>query len=260
MALITCQFHSEILGMATTMNVILPQQTVSQIGLANATTAGPCKVLYLLHGLSDDHSIWLRRTNIERYVAPLGIAVVMPNCHRGFYTDAVDGFRYFTHIAEEVPALAEQFFQISSRPEDRSIAGLSMGGYGAFKIALRQPERWAAAASLSGVADMDCAFMRNAEGAFRHELERLFGNLDALRPEDDLPALLRAVANTAGPKPRLFQCCGSEDFLYDANSSTRALAASLPLDYRYEEGPGGHDWDFWDRWIQRVLTWMFDPA
>lgn len=89
--------------------------------------------LYLLHGLSDDHTIWLRRTSIERYVASMGLAVVMPAVHRSFYTDMDKGYRYWTFISEELPALARSFFPLSDKREDNFAAGLSMGGYGAFK-------------------------------------------------------------------------------------------------------------------------------
>lgn len=96
--------------------------------------------LYLLHGLSDDDSIWLRRTSIERYVAQMGIAVVMPQVHRSFYTDMAAGGQYWTFISEELPALARSFFPLSAKREDNFVAGLSMGGYGALKLGLRKPE------------------------------------------------------------------------------------------------------------------------
>jgi len=83
MALIQCNFFSESLGFCTTMNVILPQPARERY-----------RVLYLLHGMSDDHTIWCRRTSIERYVDPLGLAVVMPAVHRGYYTDMAAGYRY----------------------------------------------------------------------------------------------------------------------------------------------------------------------
>src|SRR5437870_5614411 len=99
------------------MTVLLPQQTQAQIGMAGVA-AGPAPVLYLLHGLSDDHTTWLRRTSIERYAAGLGLAVVMPAVHRSFYADEVHGHRYWTFLTEELPALVSQFFRVSDRPGD----------------------------------------------------------------------------------------------------------------------------------------------
>ncbi len=159
------------------MHVILPQQTHTQIGMQNVTGTGLHPTLYLLHGLSDDDSIWLRRTSIERYVADLGIAVVMPQVHRSFYTDMAEGGRYWTFISEELPTLARSFFPLSHQREDNFVAGLSMGGYGAFKLALRKPEQYAAAASLSGALDM-VAHLNNTGGSAlqQAEMKRIFGS------------------------------------------------------------------------------------
>src|SRR5215207_6612200 len=155
MAHLRCDFFSVALILSTTMTVILPQETSTQIGMASRHRQGLPPVLYLLHGLSDDDTIWLRRTSIERYVAPLGLAVVMPQVHRSFYTDEAVGGRYWTFLSEELPALVYSFFRLSDRREDTFVAGLSMGGYGALKWALRDPQRFAAASSLSGALDVE---------------------------------------------------------------------------------------------------------
>ena len=153
MALVHCDFYSDVLGLSVQMDAILPQETESQIGMVGVAARAEHPTLYLLHGLSDDHTIWQRRTSIERYVAPLGLAVMMPAVHRSFYTDMARGYRYWTFVSEELPRLARSFFHLSASRDDNFVAGLSMGGYGAFKLALRCPEKFAAAASagLAGV-------------------------------------------------------------------------------------------------------------
>ncbi|MBW5447087.1 esterase family protein [Cohnella sp. CFH 77786] len=246
MALFQCDFYSNVLGMATSMNVILP--------------GGPAgerlPAMFLLHGLSDDHTIWLRRTSIERYAEAYGIAVVMPNVHRGFYTDMKQGFPYWRFISEEVPALAQSWFPLSRERESTFAAGLSMGGYGAFKLALRCPDRFAAGASLSGALDMvnrweDYDFFPD------QEYRRIFGSREELAgSEDDLFFVAEKLAASGAERPKLFQCCGTEDFLYDANVKFRDHARRLGFDHVYEEGPGSHEWGYWDRNIQRVLEWL----
>ena len=264
MALIHCDFYSETLALATSMVVILPQPAP-----AAAATGGPRMpgrpapasarrhpTLYLLHGLSDDHTIWQRRTSIERYAALADLAVVMPAAGRSFYTDTACGRRYWTFVSEEVPAVARSLFPLSARREETFVAGLSMGGYGAFKLALRRPEAFAAAASLSGSLDMARA-PETAEPEFREELKRVFGRLDRIQgSENDLFFLARRVARSRGPKPRLYQWCGTEDFLHADNRRFRDHALRLGLDLTYEEGPGTHEWACWDRQIQRVLEWL----
>ncbi len=155
--------------------------------MAGAGTDAPPPVLYLLHGLSDDDTIWLRRTSIERYVAEFGLAVVMPQVHRSFYLDGEYTGAYWTFVAEELPALVAGFFRVSQAREDTFVAGLSMGGYGAMLHALRQPGRFAAAASLSGALDVGAW----AEGGDPHGLLRTIAGGRSLAGTDaDLLTLL----------------------------------------------------------------------
>lgn len=257
MALIECKFYSEVLGLSTSMTVILPQQTTTQIGMSNVSRGKLHPTLYLLHGLSDDDSIWLRRTAIERYVAEMGIAVVMPQVHRSFYTDMATGGRYWTFISEELPALACSFFPLSDKREDNFVAGLSMGGYGAIKLGLRKPENWAAAASLSGALDMVHQSLNWEDPSQKSkEYLQIFGDQDIAGTPEDLLWLLQEVDRSEGPKPLLYQCCGTEDFLYEDNQTFREACAKTQLSLTYEEGPGEHEWGYWDTKIRDVLKWL----
>ncbi|MDD3276658.1 MAG: alpha/beta hydrolase family protein [Kiritimatiellales bacterium] len=253
MALFQCSFFSDALKISTSMNVILPQKSTQQIGMESTASKAPA-VLYLLHGLSDDHSIWLRRTSIERYVANLPLAVVMPACNRSFYTDmARGGAAYWTFISEELPQIVQSFFNVSNDWKNTFVAGLSMGGYGAFKLALTHPERYAAAASLSGCLDINTvAAERKAAG--QDEYENIFGPLDQLPGSaNDLLALIDRFPETA--KTKFYQCCGTADFLYQENLTFRDHAKKLDLTYE-EHQDMVHDWGYWDRQIQSVLKWL----
>ncbi|MEM1213752.1 MAG: alpha/beta hydrolase family protein [Planctomycetota bacterium] len=266
MPLLHCQFHSRTLGLATAIDVLLPQPTdASQIGLDGSNTNTPCQgwpTLYLLHGLSDDHSIWLRRTALERYAAPLGLAIVMPNAHRSFYTDMATGPRYFAFLTEELPALCRSMFRLSDSRADNFVAGLSMGGYGAFKWALTHPDRFAAAASLSGALDMQLHINDPIDRLDAHELANIFGPPDTFADSpNDLFALARKAASQPQPKPKLYQCCGADDFLIQDNHNFNRLAQDLKLDHVYEEHPNhAHTWAYWDQQIQRVLEWLPLPT
>jgi putative tributyrin esterase len=258
MALVHCDFFSETLGLCMSMYVILPQRTQGQIGMKGQAGAGKHPTLYLLHGLSDDHTIWLRRTSIERYVAPLGLAVVMPAVHRSYYTDMQEGGRYWTYISEELPRRAREFFPLSDRRADNFVAGLSMGGYGAFKLALNCPARFCAAASLSGALRLNAKDLFGPQAGDRlPEMRRVFGSPQRYaRSANDLEHVARRLARSGKPRPRLFQCCGTEDFLYAQNVQFRAFIERLGYDLTYEEETGAHEWGYWDRKIQRVLEWL----
>ncbi|MDT9723864.1 esterase family protein [Xylanibacillus composti] len=257
MALIQCKFYSEVLKLSTSMTVILPQQTRSQIGMEGRVGIGDSKhqTLYLLHGYTDDDSIWTRRTSIERYVAPLGLAVVMPNVHKSFYTDMKYGDKYWTFLTEELPMLARSFFPLSEKREDNFVAGLSMGGYGAFKWALRCPDQISAAASLSGALDMAGHIQRSPvePPEFFH---LIYGEEDIAGTPEDLLWLVEQSGRMK-EKPALYQCCGTEDFLYEDNQAFRRKCEEFGYGaLTYQEGPGGHVWEYWDEHIQNVLQWL----
>lgn len=251
MALITLKFYSEALQMQTEVYVAIPQKNSNgEIGIGNNAGEGKYKCLYLLHGLSDDHTIWLRRTSIERYAADYGICVVMPCGGRSFYTDMKYGAKYYTYIAKELPRVIGEFFNVSDKREDTFIAGLSMGGYGALKIALRENDRFCAAAGLSSVADI-------YREDFKKTLVPVFGDNIEIPREDDLFSLVESK-NNEEQKPRLFMTIGTEDFMYKDNLRLKEKIEALDYDYTYTEAAGEHSWDFWDDKIQDALKWMFE--
>jgi S-formylglutathione hydrolase FrmB len=253
MALLRCDFFSEALGLSTSMTVILPQPTRTQIGMTGDAGDEPPPVLYLLHGLSDDDTIWVRRTSIERYAAPLGLAVVMPQVHRSFYMDEAYGGKYWTFVSEELPELAGRFFRVSDAREDTFVAGLSMGGYGTLKLALRQPARFAAAASLSGALDV-AALSRSPRDEDPTLWQRVFGGRAPTGSEDDLFALLGRA--DAGRLPALHVSCGTEDQLLAGNRRFVAACAVAGVPVTTSFGSGEHDWAYWDDRIQDVLAWL----
>lgn len=251
MAFLDLKFYSEALKMQTEVYVLLPQQkTAGEIGRTAAEApAGPYRCLYLLHGLSDDHTIWMRRTSIERYADQYGICVVMPCAHRSFYTDMRFGPRYYTYIAKELPERIREFFRVSDRREDNFVAGLSMGGYGALKIALRESEHFCAGAGLSPAIDMNA---RLGNETFLP----IFADADAVPAGDDLFRL--AEARKDDPlRPRLYMGIGTEDRLYPETQRMKAALEEYGYDLTYRESGGSHNWAFWDEYIQYVLQWMF---
>lgn len=229
------------------MHVILPETGVSDSEPA---------VVYLLHGLSDDDSIWVRRTAIERYVASMNVVVFMPDVHRSFYSDMVHGGAYWRFVSQELPEWVERSFRVSTRKEKTFVAGISMGGYGAFKLALNYPERYQAAASLSGALDLSDPVFRNRDD-LRQVLELVYGDVNGFRKTgSDLLHLITRTETRPDSCPLLYQWCGTEDFLYDCNTSFKNAAESAGLPLTYEESPGSHEWNVWDVQIRRIFEWF----
>lgn len=254
MAFFDCNCFSDVLGLSIQFHAVIPQKTEGQIGMAGEAGEGRHPTLWLLHGMSDDHTIWMRRTSVERYTADLGLAVIMPAVNRSYYTDMAEGLRYWTFVSEELPMLARQFFPLSAAREDNFVAGLSMGGYGAFKLALRCPQKFAAAASLSGLLDV-ASLLEDCEPEREAELRWTFGDPDKIRrSEHDLLYLLEKADKDALPK--LYLSCGTEDFLYPQNQRFKALAEKLGIPLTCDEEPNDHNWSYWDAQIRKVLEWL----
>jgi len=256
MSRIRLDFYSEALARQTYVNILLP----GSAGWGDETVArAPLPVLYLLHGLSDNQDSWLRSTAIERYCWGRNLAVVMPTTDRAFYTDTAYGIRHYTYIAEELPLILRRYLPLSQRREDTYAAGLSMGGHGAMKLALRNPERFSFAAAFSTAAvsaDLDdlwrvSPFM-NPE--LKHEMECVFGL--KIKPEDDLFRLLERCA-AAPVRPKLYACCGERDGILPIATAFAEYAIRLEHEITWETHPGyDHEWPYWDRMIRQVLDML----
>ncbi|MBA4420548.1 MAG: esterase [Anaerolinea sp.] len=256
-----CNFQSRVLYKPVLVNILLPPlfsdkfstETLDEIYIVKKKY----KTLFLLHGAFSDHTGWLRKTNIEKYAEQYNLAVVMPDMANSFYANLVHGPDYWTFVSEELPRFARRIFPLSAEGEDNFVAGLSMGGYGAFKLALNKPEQYAAAISLSGVMDVVSAMQNKARPIFK--IEDYFGSLENFKgTSNDLHYLLKKATESGKQVPRLYIACGTEDELFPMNREFMDYARSIGAKVDFEEGPGGHDWTFWDHYIQRGLEWLFN--
>jgi len=255
MALMHVNFFSDVLGLSVSMDAIIPQTAKSLIGMKTVAGGKPYKTLYLLHGMSDDHTIWQRRTSIERYASELGIAVIMPSTGLGWYTDMAHGLKWMTYVSQELPEICRDFFPLSSKREDNYVAGLSMGGYGAIKVGLTCGESFSYAASLSGALNMREQNVSNDERSETFWSD-IFGPLDQFEGSDNDLLSLAEKRKASGNMPKLYQWCGTEDFLYQQNVTFRDHALKLGYELTYKESAGDHQWIYWDERIQDVLNWL----
>lgn len=260
MAILDLNYYSKCLKTNTKVTVILPEIGRDEAGIGRPNTEN-YKTLYLLHGWSGDHRDWTRFTNIERYARDYGIAVVMPEVGRSWYTDTAYGINYFTFITEELPAFCRSYFKgMSDKREDNLIAGDSMGGYGAMKAALLCPDTFGLCACMSGSFDIT---RRRHTPAPLPEWRAIFGfdltsTLDLEGTQHDLYELLRRRAAQNITFPKLYIWCGTEDGLIRANREYHELLNELGVDHCYEEGEGDHTWKWWDIHIQDALKYLLE--
>jgi putative tributyrin esterase len=242
MALMQYHFTSNILELSVSLNIIVPNVIEEN---------KKYKVLYLLHGYMGNHTDWLRYTSIERYNWEYNMIIVMPDGHQSYYTDYKYGFPYFTHLAEELPKHLALLLPISEKREDHYICGLSMGGYGALKIALTFPEKFGSVASLSGALDPEETrkIVNNRSGMFY----AMYADEPIAGTKNDLKHLIKENIKHQKPMPDIFLACGKEDFLYDSTLQFKAFLDEMGVSHTYLEDKGGHMWSFWDLFIQKYL-------
>jgi len=249
MALICLSFFSEVLGIQVSCNIILPDRKHH---------ASKFMTLFLLHGMGRDHTAWVRQTSIERYVADLNLAVVMPAANISFYANMAHGGRYFDFIADELPRIMRDLFPLSDAREDNFIAGQSMGGVGSLKIGLARPERFAAIGCLSGALPSLVMKERpDDDDEWNNYRFLIYGGKDKTSAEEDVVSSARRIVEGGLPAPRIYHAWGMDDFILEDARETRNFFQSFPdnpFDYTFEERPGGHNWAFWDEYIQHFLA------
>lgn len=248
MALIRFDHLPETIKVNTPLNIILPDP-----GDIKKSPMRKRKVLYLLHGLSDDASAWGRFSSIETIARDYGLVVVMPSVGRSFYTDQPNGQLYFTYLTQELPQYLSAVFNLTPERNDTLIAGISMGGYGAFKAALLFPHKFFAAASFSGALSLE--ILRAIPNDPRQaEFETIFGDLEKLQGSKHDPLMwLKKASQAPSELPRLFVACGREDNLYPLNVMFNEACKGLGIPLDYHEEDGKHDWYFWNNQIQRFI-------
>lgn len=249
MSLIQMNVFSKSLNMATAVNVILPVPKDGEMR--------ELPVLYLLHGLGDDYTSWLRKTSIERYALDAGVAVVMPDGALSCYQNMEHGEAYNDYISLELPQIIASCLPISRDRRKTFIAGCSMGGFGALKIGLARPENYSVIGCFSA-ANIEY----RPESAFMEQvLDRAYG--DGVDISDILMAAnARATAADVYPV-KIWHSWGDEDALRTNAEKSKAFFEGIQspaLSYEWEMMPGKHNWALWDQMAEKFLRKLNLPA
>lgn len=241
MAFATINYFSRSLERASSFNAVFPD---------DPEIPRPWGVFYLLHGLSDDHTIWMRRTGIERYVEGLPLAVIMPDGGRGWYTNAVEGYAYEDDLIKDLVGLVDRTFPARAERSGRAIGGLSMGGYGAVKLGLKHHEMFASVNSHSGALGL---LRLDPKGATERspEFPRIFGGSPKGGPEDPFAIVERI---DPGCLPALRIDCGTDDLLLQQNREFHEHLENLHINHEYQEFPGSHEWGYWDKHVREAVA------
>jgi putative tributyrin esterase len=251
----TIQFKSKLVGKTLPYSVVLPP------GYALAgQPAISYPVLYLLHGLAGHYSNWLTKTRLAEYAAAYRMIIITPEGNDGWYTDSatVSADRYETYIVQELIPDVEKHFRAIKGREGRSVAGLSMGGYGALKFGVKYPDKFIFAASISGALDAAARSdnnPRNAWAFLRPSIMQTFGDAGSpTRAANDLHKLvLNFSAERLASLPFFYLDCGTEDGFLATNQELATIFLERKIPHEYRQLPGAHNWAYWDSQVQEVL-------
>ncbi len=269
MSVFQCNFYSKCLANFVDVTVYVPSYHNGDITMGDLPMDviydknQKFKTIYLLHGMLDDHSCWMRWSMVEEQAEKHRFALVMPSGQNGFYINAVHGLAYYDFINEELPLWAEMNFPLLEGRENRYIAGLSMGGYGAMRHGLANPDRYAAIGAFSGA--LDILELKNALEAVStyHNIvdyDNLFGGIEVIKGSDnDLYALADKCKEVAKELPKIYITCGTEDVIcLNMDRKYRDALLEKGYDVTYYEMPGVHEWKVWNESIKRFMN-VIDP-
>ncbi|MDO4198942.1 MAG: alpha/beta hydrolase family protein [Erysipelotrichaceae bacterium] len=251
MALIHINLNSKCLMRTVEVTAVIPFDKI----LEGETDKEKYKTLYLLHGIFGNNDDWVTYSNVRRWAEKKNLAVIMPSGENHFYVDCeANGERFSEFIGKELPEMMERLFPLSDKREDRFIGGLSMGGYGAVSNGLKYYKSFSKVIGLSGALDRGSKAMKPS-GATGHFGPYYFETLFGKNPEGtdkDIFYLLDKVSKEED-KPDLYICCGTEDSLISVNRDFAGKAKEKGYNVEYHESEGGHTWDFWNEYIEKII-------
>jgi S-formylglutathione hydrolase FrmB len=230
MAIATMQFMSKSLWRVTTYTALLPD--------GDAVGPGPFPVLYQLHGGNQNHRAWLDHTKLAQYVQDLPLIVIMPDGAQSRWANGRQPFaRYEDFLIADLAEHVVHTFHTTSG--GWGIGGNSMGGFGALRLGLRWPDRFASVWAHSG-----------GYPTARELPDHWFWD----GRSEDLDCYELATKSDPSRLPRISFDCGTSDHLLSSNRQLHAFLEARGIPHTYREHPGGHDWTYWDRYVQDALA------
>ncbi len=238
-------FKSNLIGKVLPYGVVLPPG----YGLITSRRIR-YPVLYLLHGWSGNYNSWTKQTALMQYAAEYQMIIITPEGGNGWYTDSatVPSDQYEAYFIRELIADVDGRLRTIADRRGRSVAGISMGGYGALKFGFKYPENFSLAASMSGAID---AAARTDDDS----IMQTFGEpASPARKTNDLPRLAGELpADRQALLPYFYLDCGSEDPWLEANRDFSGVLLERKIVHEYRQLPGNHVWPYWDRQLREVM-------
>lgn len=246
MALLTVNYHSSILSMASVMKIVVP----------NNPGDADVPIVMLLSPEGREAHWWLNACLMEHLADAYGTAFVLVPARQGCHLDMKYGYEFFQQLSKEIPRILERFFPIVRiRENKRYVAGASIGGLGAFKLALLEPGVYTAAASFSGRLDIAAMFSDPVPGDYFTEkrLLTLFGTPEDVKGSvNDLFNLAEQLTSSAGKAPALYLSAHESDIGYTASKAFYSrFNGTLPITWTDAKRP-----EAWGEQFEDFLKWI----
>ncbi|MBD5369324.1 MAG: prolyl oligopeptidase family serine peptidase [Bacteroides sp.] len=213
-------------------------------------------VVYLLHGFGDDHRYYASKTPLDELATQYGVIIVCPDGRKSWYWDSPlqSDLHMESYITCDLVPTVDRLYRTIARPSSRAINGLSMGGHGALWLAMRHPDLWGNAASMSGGVDITRPkfhkkwAMSKSLGAYESHPSR-WKQHSVKYLAETLPAdTLRQV--------NMMVMCGTEDFFYTVNCDLDAVMNTRKIPHTYVTGPGNHSWAYWKDALVAIMEFF----
>lgn len=222
-------------------------------------------VLYLLHGLFGSCDNWLELTKILEYAESLPVIIVLVEGGNGWYSDSATELseKFESYLIDELFSEIALKFRVDKRKKKAAIAGLSMGGYGSFKFALKRPDLFCFAGSMSGAFIAPKLTFNNQEKIWNDllpSIDSVFGEENSLtRQNNDIFQLLDEYpSEKINELPYFYFDCGLKDVFLKVNRDFAKLLKMREIPFEYHDVQGGHDWNYWDQQIKIILSRVKD--
>lgn len=263
MAWFQVSFYSQSYQFSVPLNILIPADVVGPVPPSGERVL--YKTLYLLHGYFGNYTDWLLSGQLQELSQQFNLAIVLPSGHNGFFVDQPRArIRGSEFIAKELVSFTREAFPLSHRREDTLLGGLSMGGYGTMYNALKHGDVFGHAIALSAPVD---AYKGNDPsapqemGLTQGYFEALHGDLANVAESDrNLSVLAKSVLDEGQPVTNLYMACGYNDRLVFENRALHEAFAEMGFPHFYEEGPGTHEWPFWNTYLRRGLEHTLQVA
>lgn len=217
-------------------------------------------VLYLLHGLFGRFNNWITNTKLTTYAEDFPFIIICAEGGDSWYVDNSEVKNHFfeSYLTEELILDVEKKFRVRANRNSRAVAGLSMGGYGAFKLALRRPEMFCFAASTSGAFHAAEISDNQTSGEWKDlqaSILQAFGSENQkIREQNDLFQLANNFpSEQISELPYFYFDCGADDSFLPVNLRLAEIFRRRKIPHEFHKFHGAHDWNYWNIQIQRIL-------